>query len=65
MGGLGTGTIIVKKGKELLLDPEKGEEEGAAGVISIGVMPALGKITGLWLSGELEVEHACTVSGTF
>jgi len=48
----------------MLLDPTQEEENEADGAVSVGVMPALGKVTGLWLTGEMDVDEACNVSCT-
>ena len=63
MFGLGVGTVIAKEeeGGTLLLDPLRDEEDGAVGVLSLGVMPAVGKVTGVWMIGEVEVDEACQV----
>lgn len=64
MAALGVGLTISSRDKELFVDPEMNEEEGEA-IAAIGIMPALGKISGLWFSGEIEVEDACEVSPIF
>ncbi len=65
MNGLGVGSVIAKEAKRgMFLDPLREEEEGAEGVVSLGVMPALGRVTGVWMVGELEVGEACQVSST-
>ncbi|WVQ79847.1 hypothetical protein IAT38_001947 [Cryptococcus sp. DSM 104549] len=62
MGGLGVGSVVAKlwdedKGK-LVVDPS--DDEGARGAsVTVGTMPALGKVTNVWLTGEVEVEEAC------
>lgn len=62
MSALGVGTVIAKHEEGLILDPSRSEEMMAGGVVSLGVMPALGKISGVWMTGEVEVEEACLVS---
>jgi len=64
MFGLGVGSTASRKEGELLVDPEAGEEEGEA-TLALGVMPALGKFSGIWLSGEIDVDEACQVSKAF
>ena len=32
------------------------------GMMALGVMPALGKLSGLWFSGEVSIDEACSVS---
>lgn len=61
MFGLGVGSTMSKMDGEMSVDPEAGEEEGEA-TLALGVMPALGKFSGIWLSGEVEVDEACLVS---
>ena len=64
MNGLGVGTVIAKEANGMMmLDPISGEEDVAEGVIGLGVMPALGRVTGIWMTGEMEVDEACQVSG--
>lgn len=46
---------------KLLLDPDTIEEKEAMSSVSVGVMPALGKVTNLWLTGEVEIDEACQV----
>jgi exosome complex component MTR3 len=62
MGGLGVGSVISQQDGERLVDPSKDEEQTSDGCITVGVMPALNKLTNLWLSGELDVDDACQVS---
>ena len=38
---------------------------GVEGDVTVGVMPALGKVTSLWMTGESDVEKACEVSKLF
>ncbi|KAK8847601.1 hypothetical protein IAR55_005460 [Kwoniella newhampshirensis] len=70
MYGLGVGGVLMDKssvdggvgvGVEedgLLLDPSKDEETRAKGMIVVGSMPALGKVTNLFLTGEVDVDQA-------
>ncbi|WVW78217.1 hypothetical protein I302_100168 [Kwoniella bestiolae CBS 10118] len=59
MYALGTGSVIAHSSAEgLLLDPEEGEEGEAEGILTLGSMPALGKVTGLVLEGEVGVDQA-------
>jgi exosome complex component MTR3 len=62
MGGLGVGSVVLKKEGELLVDPSLEEEAGGDASVCLGIMPALGKVTDVWFTGEAEVEDACEVS---
>jgi len=62
MNGLGVGTVIAKGEEGILLDPLRNEEHGADGMVSLGVMPALGNVSGIWMTGEVKVEEVCQVS---
>ncbi|ORY20837.1 ribosomal protein S5 domain 2-like protein [Naematelia encephala] len=59
MNGLGVGGTALRVGKETLLDPSAGEEASGNGLVCLGSLPAQGKVTGVWISGELEVEELC------
>lgn len=61
MGGLGVGAVVSQQDGERKLDPSKEEEQAADGSVTVGVMPALNRLTNLWLSGEIEVSDACEV----
>ena len=62
MGGLGVGSVVVKKEREVLVDPSVEEEAGGDASVCVGIMPALSKVTDVWFTGEAEVEDACEVS---
>jgi exosome complex component MTR3 len=62
MGGLGVGSVVLKKEGELLVDPSLEEEAGGDASVCLGIMPALGRVTDVWFTGEAEVEDACEVS---
>ncbi|CAD6572835.1 MAG: hypothetical protein TREMPRED_000640 [Tremellales sp. Tagirdzhanova-0007] len=65
MSGLGVGAVIAKEANgRMILDPISGEEAVAEGVISLGIMPALGRVTGIWMTGEMEVDEACQLIDT-
>ncbi|WWD21685.1 hypothetical protein CI109_106171 [Kwoniella shandongensis] len=60
--GVGVGGVYTSQegeGGKTLLDPSKEEEKGAEGTIVLGSMPALGKVTNLFLTGEMDVDQAC------
>jgi exosome complex component MTR3 len=62
MSGLGVGSVVVSKEKELLVDPSVEEEGSGEASVCLGIMPALGKVTDVWFTGEADVEDACLVS---
>lgn len=62
MSGLGVGSVVARKEGETLVDPSKEEESGGDASVCLGVMPALGKLTNVWFTGEAEVDDACDVS---
>lgn len=47
---------------ETLLDPSLEEENQSTANVVVGTMPALGKVTNLWLTGQVELEQAWSVS---
>jgi len=62
MSGLGVGTVIAKDDKgNMMLDPMSQEEDTAETLVSLTIMPALGKMTGIWMTGEAEVDEVCQV----
>ncbi|KAK4683762.1 exosome complex component MTR3, partial [Tremellales sp. Uapishka_1] len=61
MNGLGVGAVVVKNDEDSMVDPTKQEENEAASSATIGVMPALNKITNVWLTGETDIEDACSM----
>jgi exosome complex component MTR3 len=61
MFALGVGSTLSRMDGENLVDPENETEEGDA-TVALGVMPAIGKISGVWLSGEVDIDVACQVS---
>lgn len=70
MNGLGVGSVVSKsqsgaKGGEegeVVVDPSREEESAGSASVCLGVMPALGKLTNVWFTGEAEVDDACNVS---
>ena len=64
MSALGVGAVVAASNEEsaLLLDPQEAEEETAKGCLTLGVMPALGKVTSTWLTGEVDIEEMISVS---
>lgn len=62
MSGLGVGSVVAKMEGETLIDPSKEEENEGDASVCLGVMPALGKLTNVWFTGEAEVDEACDVS---
>ncbi|WWC68152.1 uncharacterized protein I206_102075 [Kwoniella pini CBS 10737] len=59
MNGLSTGSIVISnKNGQILVDPEENEEKDQSGKLLIGVLPALGKLTNLYMEGELEIDQA-------
>ncbi|TYJ53060.1 hypothetical protein B9479_006292 [Cryptococcus floricola] len=65
MGGLGVGAVVAKleEGRNLV-DPSKDEEAESKARAVVGGMPALGKITNMWLEGEVPVSEACDMIET-
>ncbi|ODO08553.1 hypothetical protein L198_00283 [Cryptococcus wingfieldii CBS 7118] len=65
MGGLGVGAVVAKleEGRNLV-DPSKDEEAESRARAVVGGMPALGKITNMWLEGEVPVSEACDMIET-
>jgi exosome complex component MTR3 len=62
MSALGIGAVASLEGAgKAVIDPEEGEVGEGGGVIGLGVMPALGKITGVWMTGEVEIDEVCQV----
>jgi exosome complex component MTR3 len=62
MSALGIGAVAsLEEGGKVVIDPQEGESGSGGGVLGLGVMPALGKITGVWMSGEVEVDEVCLV----
>ena len=63
MFGLCVGSVVARAADgEMLFDPSKEDDTEAQGQVTVGVMPALSKVTSLWTSGEIEVEDVCDVS---
>ncbi|WVQ75831.1 hypothetical protein IAR50_005464 [Cryptococcus sp. DSM 104548] len=60
MGGLGVGAVVAKleEGRNVV-DPSKDEESESRVRAVVGGMPALGRITNMWLEGEVPVSEAC------
>ena len=73
MNGLGVGSVVCKSQSEarsagegeIVVDPSKEEESAGSASVCLGVMPALGKLTNVWFTGEDEVDDACNVSPQF
>jgi hypothetical protein len=66
MGGLAvgvTGASTTGSQGGIVLDPEAKVAQGAAGRATVGVLPALGVISDVWMTGELEVDELVQVSG--
>ncbi|KAL7419676.1 3'-5'-exoribonuclease [Cryptotrichosporon argae] len=61
MSGLGVGGVVSKLGLEILVDPSADETRQAAGIVTTGFLPALGTVTNVWLTGELEIDDACAM----
>jgi len=64
MGGLAvgvTGASTSGKRGDVVLDPEAKVAQAAAGRATVGVLPALGVITDVWTTGELEVDELVQV----
>lgn len=62
MGALGVGAVVAGEKGGLLVDPTKQEEQERGAVLTAGIMPALNRVTNLWLTGETEVDDAVKVS---
>lgn len=41
---------------------ESWQTGGGESAVALGVLPAIGKLSGIWLSGEVDVDSACDVS---
>lgn len=65
MNGLGVGSVVGKQDKEVLVDPSREEEGRGDASVCLGVMPAVGRVTNVWFTGEAEVDEACEVSAPF
>ncbi|WVN87268.1 uncharacterized protein L203_102445 [Cryptococcus depauperatus CBS 7841] len=60
MAGLGVGNVVSKlKNGKVVLDPTKDEEVESEAKVMVGTMPAVGKVTDLWLTGEIAIDEAC------
>ncbi|WVQ98265.1 hypothetical protein IAU59_005388 [Kwoniella sp. CBS 9459] len=68
MNGLGVGSVIASSSSAasstptssyLLLDPSEEEERNSQAKVLVGSMPALGRITNLFFTGEADVNDAC------
>lgn len=62
MFALGVGSTVGKQGDKLLVDPEAAEGDVDT-TLALGALPALGKVSGVWLTGEVDVEKAIQVRG--
>lgn len=72
MAGLGVGGVIASVGgdekqcrRRVVIDPSLEEEKENDVKVMVGTMPALGKVTNVWLTGEAEVDDACNVCVRF
>lgn len=61
MFALGVGSTVGKQGDKMLVDPEAVEGDLSA-TLALGVLPALGKVSGVWMTGEVGVEEVLQVS---
>ncbi|ORX34079.1 3' exoribonuclease family, domain 1-domain-containing protein [Kockovaella imperatae] len=63
MNGLGVGVMIDSEGSG---DRNQSDIEvhDSGGTISMGVMPALGRISGIWMTGEMSLDQACSLIDT-
>lgn len=68
MAGLGVGGVVASLGadekqgkKRVVIDPSLEEEKESDVKVMVGTMPALSKVTNVWLTGEIEVDEACNV----
>ena len=64
MTALGIGVTVSQTAAGMMVDMDVDEEDEAASV-SLGVMPALGQLSGVWLAGELEIDEACAVGDSY
>jgi exosome complex component MTR3 len=62
MGALGVGAVVAGEKGGLLVDPTKEEEQQGGAILTAGIMPALNRVTNLWLTGETDVDDAVKVS---
>ncbi|WVF69584.1 hypothetical protein IAT40_004362 [Kwoniella sp. CBS 6097] len=53
------GSVVGSESKALLLDPSEDEERNSDAKVLVGSMPALGRITNLFFTGEVGVNDAC------
>lgn len=53
MSGLGVGCVV--RGKQ-------GEEEAPSSSVTLGVLPALNKVTNVWMTGVQDIDAVCDVS---
>lgn len=60
MYSLGVGATVSKADQTICVDPETEEEEGTA-TVAVGVLPALQKLSGVLLTGDVDVDEACQV----
>ncbi|RXK39197.1 hypothetical protein M231_03554 [Tremella mesenterica] len=58
MKGRGEGAGREKR-SEIICDPSIEEENRAEACLTLGVMPALGKLSSCWFTGEADVEDVC------
>lgn len=72
MAALGVGGAVASIGgdekqgrRRVVIDPSLEEEKQSDVKVMVGTMPALGKMTNVWLTGEAEVDEACNVCVRF
>lgn len=66
MGGLAvgvSGALAPGPGVQTAVDPNSQATRDAAGVATVGVLPALGLISDVWMTGEMEVADLVKVRG--
>ncbi|OWZ51198.1 exosome complex component MTR3 [Cryptococcus neoformans var. grubii Br795] len=68
MAALGVGGAVASIGgdekqgrRRVVIDPSLEEEKQSDVKVMVGTMPALGKMTNVWLTGEAEVDEACNM----
>lgn len=70
MNGLGVGVVAssgngdVGEGRKVRLDPDGVEAREAEARVTVGCLPALDRISDVWLTGECEVEELIQVGFT-
>ncbi|KAL1413272.1 3'-5'-exoribonuclease [Vanrija albida] len=59
MSGLTVGSSVASLEDTLLLNPTAGDLSSAQATVTVGAMPALGRITSFHLVGETDLDEAC------